>query len=199
MRKIFLLVPAFAFVISCGSDPVAGDDTSKSNSVSTTSANNPTAVELTEGTPEAVGQKIVEFVIANNADSLMSLLITPEEMKEVIANSNVMQKGKEAAIGNIPTAISQMRIDHTRGLAEIRKQCETTGIEWSNCKFKSATCEMTNPTGYFMAQMKCVMECNGMDYKFTVTDVVQTTSGEWKLGGTMYYGDVPPNGTRTFK
>jgi hypothetical protein len=122
---------------------------------------------------------------------LMNLIITQEEMTEVITGSTVTAMGKEVAIKNIPAEISKMRVDYTNGLNDIRKQCEATGVEWSNCKFKDVTYEMNNPTGYFMAQLTCFVECNGIEYKFTVTDVVQTKNG-WRLGGTMYFGDTPP-------
>jgi PBP1b-binding outer membrane lipoprotein LpoB len=184
MRTLRLLIPALVLIASCSGDTEPANNTSKTN------ATNPDAVEVTEGTPVEAAKQIAGFVIANDNAGLMNLIITQEEMTEVITGSTVTPMGKEVAIKNIPTEISKMRVDYTNGLAEVRKQCEASGVEWSNCKFKDVKYEMNNPTGYFMAQLVCVLECNGMEYKFTVSDVVQTKNG-WRLGGTMYYGDVP--------
>lgn len=186
MRTLFLALATISFTfISCGGE------SSDEKKPSTTTATNPAAVEVTEGTPEVTAKQIADYIISNNNQALMELIITQEEMTRVISESSVTSMGKEVAIRNIPTEISKMRVDYTNGMTDIRKQCEASGIEWSNCKFKDVTYEMNNPTGYFMAQLLCVLECNGMEYKFTVTDVVQTEGG-WKLGGTMYFGDVPP-------
>ncbi len=184
MRLLRLFIPAaLLFIASCSGDTDSAQDDSK------TSATNPNAVEVTEGTPAETAKQIAEFVIANDNQGLMNLIITSEEMTDVITNSSVTPMGKEVAIKNIPTEISKMRVDYTNGLADIRKQCETAGVEWSNCKFKDARYEMNNPTGYFMAQIVCILECNGMEYKFTTTDVVQTKNG-WRLGGSMMYGET---------
>lgn len=184
MKTLRLLIPAaFLFFNSCSGDGETAKDENK------TDATNPNAVEVTEGTPEIVAKQIADYVIANDNQGMLNLIITQEEMTDVISGSTVTTMGKEVAIKNIPTEISKMRVDYTNGLADVRKQCEANGMVWANCKFKDVTYEMNNPTGYYMAQLTCVLECNGMEYKFTVTDVVQTENG-WKLGGTMAYGEV---------
>jgi hypothetical protein len=190
MRTLRLFIPAVAILLwSCSGDaPAATEKTVSSGN------ENPDAVEVTEGTPEAMGVQICNLVIANDNKGLTDLIITQEQMTNVITNSSVSQMGKQVAIGNIPTEISKMRVDYTSGMTDIRKNCEAAGVEWSNCKMKDVKCEVTNPTGYNMAQMHCVLECNGMEYKFTVSDVVETESG-WRLGGTMYYGDIAPKRT----
>lgn len=184
MKTFRILIPAALLVISsCSGDAESTKDESKTN------ATNPNAVEVTEGTPEVVAKQIAECVIANDNQGMLNLIITQEEMTDVISGSTVTTMGKEVAINNIPTEISKMRVDYTNGLEDVRKQCEANGMVWANCKFKDVTYEMNNPTGYFMAQLTCVLECNGMEYKFNVTDVVQTENG-WKLGGAMGYGEV---------
>lgn len=183
MRTLRLLIPALVLIASCSGDTEPASDTSKTN------ATNPNAVEVTEGTPVETAKLIAQYVITNDNQGMMNLIITSEEMTEVITGSTVTPMGKEVAIKNIPTEISKMRVDYTNGLAEVRKQCEASGVEWSNCKYKDVTYEMNNPTGYFMAQLVCILDCNGMEYKFSVTDVVQTKNG-WKLGGTMNYGET---------
>jgi len=190
MRTLRLLIPVLAMsVLSC-----SGDAAKDTGTTTPASKENPDAVEITEGTPEAFGVQVCNLVIKNDNQGLMDLIITQDEMTNVISNSSVSQMGKQVAISNIPTEISKMRVDYTNGLTDIRKNCEAAGIEWSNCKMKDVTCEVANPTGYNMAQIHCVLECNGMEYKFTVSDVVETENG-WRLGGTMYYGDVAPKGT----
>lgn len=183
MRKLLYTIPlSILFLTSCGEEGTAETKPTQTN------ASNPSAVEITEGTPEATAKLIADYVLANDNQGLMNLIITQEEMTDVITNSSVTTMGKEVAIRNIPTEISKMRVDYTNGLADVRKQCEANGVVWENCRFKDVTYEMNNPTGYFMAQLICVLECNGMEYKFHVTDIVQTKNG-WKLGGTMGYGE----------
>lgn len=177
------MIPALILIASCSSDSEPTSDTSKKT------ATNPDAVEVTEGTPVEIAKQIAQYVISNDNQGLLNLIITQEEMTDVIAGSTVSTMGKEVAIKNIPTEISKMRVDYTNGLADVRKQCEANGMVWANCKFKDVTYEMNNPTGYYMAQLNCVLECNGMLYTFHVTDVVQTDNG-WTLGGTMGYGEV---------
>lgn len=184
------MIPALAILaLSCSDATTKDTETS-----SPTSSENPDAVEVTEGTPEATGVQICNLIIANDNQGLMNLIITQEEMTDVISGSSVSQMGKEVAIKNIPTEISKMRVDYTNGLTDVRKNCEAAGVEWSNCKVKDVSYDMANPTGYYMAQLHCVLECNGQEYKFTVSDVVQTETG-WKLGGTMYFGDIAPQKT----
>jgi hypothetical protein len=179
MRKLLFIAPVLFLFGSCGSDGGKSDDSGNANTSTGNGASNPAAVEVTEGTPLETAQQVAQFVIANDNAGLTGLIISAEEMNDVISNSSVSQMGKEVAIKNIPTEISKMRVDYTTGLAEVRKQCESIGVEWSNCKFKDATYEMNNPTGYFMAQIICILECNGMEYKFTISDVVQTKNG-WR-------------------
>lgn len=186
MKTFRLLLPAALLLASCSGDPEPANQPAATDK--------PVAKEVTEGTPKAIAEQIAALVIANNNEGLLNLIITQEEMTDVIKGSSVTQMGKEVAIKNIPVEISKMRTDMTNGLADIRKQCETKGIDWAACRFKDVQYEMNNPTGYFMAQLKCTLDCNGMEYLFTVTDVVQAKNG-WKLGGTMYSGDVPPQRT----
>jgi hypothetical protein len=188
MRAFLFLIPAsLLFLASCG------NDTESKPAESTTPAASPSSASSAPqaGSPEETAMKLANLVIANDQEGLMGMIISPEEMKDVIANSSVMPQGKETAIKNIPTAISQMRADMTKGLTEVRSKCEEAGVVWENCRYKDARYEINNPTGYNMMQLHCIMDCNGMEYTFTLTDVAQTENG-WRLGGIMYYGDAPP-------
>lgn len=181
MRTLHFLFPVFLFVfIACSDAPE--QKTGESTGTSGTSSNEPVA-----GSPEAFGKEIASFIIANDNQGVIGLIIEQTEMEEVIKNSSVTTMGKEVAIKNIPMEISKMRVDYTNGLTEIRKSGETAGIVWENCKFKEAYYEISNPTGYNMMQLHCVLDCNGQEHEFTVTDVVETENG-WKLGGTMMFG-----------
>jgi hypothetical protein len=142
------------------------------------------------GSPKALAVELCNAVIANDTDAFMNLIITQEEMTALISGSAVSAMGKEAAISNIPTEISKMRIDITNGLAAVRQQCEANGAVWENTKYKDARFEINNPNGYNMMQLHCILECNSLEYIFTLSDVVETKNG-WKLGGTMFYGEQP--------
>lgn len=181
MRTLHFLFPVLLFVfVACSSD--TPDQKSGSTSGSSGSNSAPEA-----GSPEEFGMRMANFVIANDNQGVIGLIIEQAEMEEVIKNSSVTTMGKEVAIKNIPMEISKMRVDYTNGLTEIRKSGEAAGIVWTNCKFKSAYYEISNPTGYNMMQLHCVLDCNGQEHEFTVTDVVETENG-WKLGGTMMFG-----------
>lgn len=187
MRTIRFVLPALLLLfISCG-----GDTASTKENTATTTGTNTTTSAPQPGSPEEIGMKISNFVIANDNQGLTDLIIQQGEMEEVIKNSSVSQMGKEVAIKNIPTEISKMRMDYSNGLASIRSNIEATGADWSGCKFKNVTYEINNPTGYNMMQLHCTLDCGGLEQTFTVTDVVETPNG-WKLGGTMYFGNVAP-------
>lgn len=192
MRKLFL-IPVVLFAVSCGSKEESNTSSSTSDTAAKTTPTTTVTVpaEPVAGSPEATAKQICERVIANDHEGLMALIITQEEMADVIKNSSVTRAGKEAAVENRFVGIGQMRIDITNGLLEVRKQCEATGMVWENCKYKDARYEINNPTGYNMMQLHCILDCNGMEYIFTMTDVVDTKNG-WKLGGKMYYGELPP-------
>lgn len=193
MRKL-LLIPVLLFAVSCSEEKA--DQPASGNTTNTTAPDTiprttvTTTSEPEAGSPEAMAKQVCERVIANDHEGLMSLIITQDEMADVIKNSSVTKAGKEAAVDNRLTGIGQMRIDITNGLLEVRKQCEANGMVWENCTYKDARYEVNNPTGYNMMQLHCILDCNGMEYIFTVTDVVDSKNG-WKLGGTMYYGEQP--------
>lgn len=185
MSKKFLLIPVVLFAVACGNTET---DTTAPPASSTTASS---SAEPVEGSPKAMGKQIAELVIANDNAGLNALIISQEEMTAVITGSSVTPMGKEVAIKNIPVELPKMRNDITNGLAEVRKQCEANGVVWENCTYKDTRYEINNPTGYNMMQLHCILDCNGMEYVFTMSDVVETKNG-WKLGGTMFYGEQPP-------
>lgn len=156
------------------------------------STSNPDAKEVSTSdntTPEGTARMISNYVIANDYNGLANMIITADEMKEVISGSSVTPEGKKVAISRVNEEIKEMQLDTKSGLDEIRAKGTTAGIVWENCKFKEARPTIAEPSGFPMMQLKCVLECNGQEFVFTVTDIVETDNG-WKLGGKMMYGDV---------
>lgn len=177
--RILLASIAFAFA-SCGGEE------------SNTSTTNPDAKEVVvadNSSPDAVGEKITDYVIANDYNGLANMIITSDEMTKAISGSNAPAEGKKFAISRVDDEIKEMQTDIKTGLDEIRASGTKAGIVWENCKFKEARPTIDESRGFQMMQIKCVIDCSGQEYIFTVTDLVGTDSG-WKLGGKMMYGDI---------
>lgn len=183
--RIFILCIACAFM-SCGEDKPAQESNSQ------TSTTPVTPPEEIPGSPEEFAKKLTEHVIDSNYQAIVDMIILKDEMVDLIKNSSVSTSGKEAAIAHVDTEIGKMKMDMFNGLTEIRKSGRTSGVVWENCKYKAARYDVKSPNGYEMMQLKCVIDCNGMEQVFTVTDVVHTPNG-WKLGGKMMFGDLDAN------
>lgn len=182
MKTIRIILATLVIALaSCG-----GDETDKSTS-------NPDAKEASvasdNSTPEGVGKMITDYVIANDYNGLANLIITHDEMAKAIGGSNASPEGKDFAISRVDAEIKEMQVDIKTGLDEIRASGTTAGIVWDNCKFKEARPTINESRGFQMMTLKCVIESNGQEHVFTVTDIVGTDNG-WKLGGKMMFGDI---------
>ncbi|HTF06432.1 MAG TPA: hypothetical protein VK826_20510 [Bacteroidia bacterium] len=176
--SIFILATSL-FAVSCGSEETA-------ETVNKTEAK---TVTLPPDATQAFGQKVTELVIANDYAGLTSLIITKDEMTKAIQGSTAPANGKEFAISRVEDEIKEMQVDVKTGLDQIRASGTTAGIVWDKCTFKEARPSIDQSRGFDMMQLKCVIDCNGTEHIFTVTDVVGTDAG-WKLGGKMIYGEV---------
>lgn len=183
MKSISLFILTVGLFISCGEEKPAQENASQT---ATTPATPP---EEIPGSPEEFAKKLTEHVIDSNYQAIVEMIIVKDEMVDLIRNSRVSTAGKEAAISHVDTEIGKMKMDMFNGLAEIRKSGRALGLAWENCTYKSVRYDIKNPNGYDMMQLKCVIDCNGMEHVFTVTDVVKTPKG-WRLGGKMMFGDV---------
>ena len=150
-----------------------------------------TAAAADNKTPEGTAQMIAGYVIANDADGLVSMIISKEEMTAAISASNAPPEGKEFAIGRVEEEIRIMQGDIKKGLDQVRAGAAGAGIVWAEAKFKSVTPKIDEKRGFQMMSMVCVIESDGKEFKFSVTDIVGTDNG-WKLAGKMYSGDGPP-------
>lgn len=183
MKKIIYCIFILALT-SC-----SGEETNKSTS-------NPDAKEVVavsdNSTPEGIGKMITDYVIANDYSGLANLIITNDEMTKAISGSTAPAEGKKFAISRVDAEIKEMQVDIKSGLDEIRASGTTAGIVWENSKFKEARPTIDESRGFQMMTLKCVIESNGQEHVFTVTDIVGTDNG-WKLGGKMMFGDVDVN------
>lgn len=174
------------FLLSCNSDDSKADSTSATNNSGSNSSGS-SSNAVTPGSPEEFAGVLASYVIDSNLTGIDSLIILHDEMQAVISGSNVTPAGKEAAISHIDTEIGKMKNDMRNGLADIRMKGKANNIVWMGAKFKNARYSVAKPNGYEMMQLTCIIDFNGVEYPFTVTDVVHTSDG-WKLGGKMYYG-----------
>lgn len=184
-KTTFILAAAFALSVlsGCGSETTA---------VSTTSASNPAAKApaVSGDDPEAYGRKIAELVIAGDYNAIDQLIISPDAMKAAISSSNVSPGGKEAAISRADAEVMKMHSEIRQGVDTVRARGMRNGIAWENANVKQVIPEVDKSRGFEMLRLKCVVECNGVETYFTVTDIVGTDKG-WKLAGYFFYGDAP--------
>lgn len=184
MKPTFYLLIACALVFaSCGSE------------ASSENSERATGTVITKGTidnttPQGTGELVAGYVIANDYSGLANMIINHAEMEKAISGSNAPKEGKEFAIGRIDTEIKAMQTDIKTGLDQIRAAGTTAGIVWEQCTFKEAIPTIDKSRGFEMMRLKCVVECNGKEHSFTVTDIVGTDNG-WKLAGKMIFGDLP--------
>ena len=146
---------------------------------------------LDNTTPEGTAELIANYVIANDSSGLMGMIITEDEMKKAIASSNAPSDGKEFAISRVKEEVQVMKTDIKNGLEQIRTAGTATGIIWEDCSFKEAVPTIDKSRGFEMMRLKCILECDGSEYVFTVTDIVGTQHG-WKLAGKMMFGEPKP-------
>lgn len=184
-KTTFILAAALSLSIlsGCGSETTAE---------STTSASNPAAKapEVSGDDPEAYGRKIAELVIAGDYNAIDQLIISPDAMKAAISSSNVSPGGKEAAISRADAEVMKMHSEIRQGVDTVRARGMRNGIAWENASVKQVIPEVDKSRGFEMLRLKCVVECNGVETYFTVTDIVGTDKG-WKLAGYFFYGDAP--------
>lgn len=185
MKKLVLALTLPLLFAACSSDENKSDNSlTGTNANSSSSSNAPSP-----GSPEEFAGVLANFVIDSNMAGIDSLIILHDEMKDVISNSNVTPAGKEAAISHIDTEIGKMKNDMSNGLKDIRSKATANNIIWMGAKYKTVRYTVAKPNGYEMMQLSCIVDFNGVEYPFTVTDVVHTSNG-WKLGGKMYYGNA---------
>jgi hypothetical protein len=187
MKKTFLLsvlIPAVLFgAVSCGGDS-ANDKPAN--------AENPAAKapEKDENDPEVFGRKLTELLIAGDHQSIDQLIISPDAMKKAIASSSVPANGKEAAISRADSEVMKMHSEIRAGVDTVRSLGTRNGLAWENATVKQVIPQVDKSRGFEMLRLKCIVECNGVESYFTVTDIVGTDNG-WKLAGYFFYGDAP--------
>jgi hypothetical protein len=181
--KYFSIAVISVFLISCGGDAV---------SEAPVSAENPAAKapEKDENDPEVFGCKLTELLIAGDHQSIDQLIISPDAMKKAIASSNVPANGKEAAISRADSEVMKMHSEIRQGVDTVRARAMRNGFVWENATVKQVIPEVDKSRGFEMLRLKCIVQSNGAESFFTVTDIVGTDSG-WKLAGYFFYGDAP--------
>jgi len=186
MKKITYLLAAF-FVMNLFT--ACGGDASKENasSVANPAAKAPT---VSEDDPEAYGRKLAELVIAGDYNAIDQLIISPDAMKNAVRSSNVSPAGKEAAISRADSEVMKMHGEIRAGVDTIRARAMRNGFAWENASVKQVIPEVDKSRGFEMLRLKCILQCNGVETYFTVTDIVGTDKG-WKLAGYFFYGDAP--------
>lgn len=184
-KTTFILAAALALSIlsGCGSETTAE---------STTSASNPAAKApaVSEDDPEAYGRKLAELVIAGDYNAIDQLIISPDAMKNAVRSSNVSPAGKEAAISRADSEVMKMHGEIRQGVDTVRARAMRNGFVWENATVKQVIPEVDKSRGFDMLRLKCILQCNGVETYFTVTDIVGTDKG-WKLAGYFFYGDAP--------
>ncbi len=184
-KTTFILAAIFAMKMLAG----CGSDASSENS---TSVANPAAKAPTvsENDPEAYGRKLAELVIAGDYNAIDQLIISPDAMKNAVRSSNVSPKGKESALSSAETEVMKMHSEIRQGVDTVRARAMRNGFAWENATVKQVIPEVDKSRGFDMLRLKCILQCNGVETYFTVTDIVGTDKG-WKLAGYFFYGDAP--------
>lgn len=184
-KTTYLLAACFVMnlLTACGGDSSEENATSVANPA----AKAPT---ISEDDPEVFGRKLAELVIAGDYNAIDQLIISPDAMKNAVRSSNVSPAGKEAAISRADAEVMKMHGEIRAGVDTIRARGVRDGIAWENATVKQVIPQVDKSRGFDMLRLKCVVQCNGVEKYFTVTDIVGTDKG-WKLAGYFFYGDAP--------
>jgi hypothetical protein len=186
MKKTTFILAAY-FVMNllsaCGSDASTENSTSVANPAAKAPA-------VSDDDPEVFGRKVAELVIAGDYTAIDQLIISPDAMKNAVRNSNVSPAGKEAAISRADSEVMKMHGEIRLGVDTVRARAMQNGFAWENATVKQVIPEVDKSRGFEMLRLKCILQCNGVETYFTVTDIVGTDKG-WKLAGYFFYGDAP--------